>query len=33
MLVSLAEHEPSLGAFRIVDGEIHRVELLVGEPG
>src|SRR5438093_511056 len=33
MLVSLAEHEPSLGAIRIVDGEIHRVELLVGEPG
>ena len=33
MLVSLAAHEPSLGAFRIVDGEIHRVELLVGEPG
>ena len=33
MLVSLAEHEPSLGAFRIVDGEIHRVELLVGHPG
>ena len=31
LLVSLAESEPSLGAFRIVDGEIHRVELLVGE--
>src|SRR2546425_986423 len=31
MLVSLAEDKPSLGAFRIVDGEIHRVELLVGE--
>jgi len=31
MLVSLAETEPSLGAFRIVNGEIHRVELLVGE--
>jgi [CysO sulfur-carrier protein]-S-L-cysteine hydrolase len=32
LLVSLAEDEPSLGAFRIVDGEIHRVEILVGEP-
>ena len=32
VLVSLAESEPSLGAFRIVDGEIHRVELLVGGP-
>ena len=31
LLVSLAESEPSLGAFRIIDGEIHRVELLVGE--
>lgn len=31
ILVSLAEDEPALGAFRIVDGEIHRVELLVGE--
>ena len=30
ILVSLAEDEPALGAFRIVDGEIHRVELLVG---
>jgi len=31
VLVSLAEEEPSLGAFRIVDGDIHRVEILVGE--
>ena len=31
ILVSLAESEPSLGAFRIVGGAIHRVELLVGE--
>lgn len=30
VLVSLAEAEPALGAFRIVDGAIHRVELLVG---
>lgn len=30
VLVSLAEDEPALGAFRIVDGAIHRVELLVG---
>jgi proteasome lid subunit RPN8/RPN11 len=30
LLVSLAEDEPALGAFRIVDGEIHPVELLVG---
>jgi len=32
VLVSLAEPQPSLGAFRIVDGVIHQVELLVGEP-
>ena len=32
LLVSLAEEEPALGAFRIVDGTIHRVELLVGDP-
>lgn len=32
LLVSLAEDEPALGAFRIVDGEIRRVELLVGAP-
>jgi [CysO sulfur-carrier protein]-S-L-cysteine hydrolase len=32
VLVSLAEAQPSLGAFRIVDGVIHQVELLVGEP-
>ena len=31
VLVSLAEDEPALGAFRIVDGTIHRVEILVGE--
>ena len=31
VLVSLAEEEPALGAFRIVDGEIHRVEILVGQ--
>jgi proteasome lid subunit RPN8/RPN11 len=30
VLVSLAEDQPALGAFRIVDGTIHRVELLVG---
>jgi [CysO sulfur-carrier protein]-S-L-cysteine hydrolase len=30
LLVSLAEEEPALGAFRIVDGEVHPVELLVG---
>jgi [CysO sulfur-carrier protein]-S-L-cysteine hydrolase len=30
LLVSLADAEPALGAFRIVDGTIHRVELLVG---
>ena len=32
LLVSLAEEEPALGAFRIVEGEIHRIEILVGEP-
>ena len=32
VLVSLAEAEPALGAYRIVDGAIHAVELLVGEP-
>jgi proteasome lid subunit RPN8/RPN11 len=32
VLVSLAEDEPALGAFRIVDEAIHRVEILVGEP-
>jgi proteasome lid subunit RPN8/RPN11 len=31
VLVSLAEQEPALGAFRIVEGAIHAVELLVGE--
>jgi proteasome lid subunit RPN8/RPN11 len=30
LLVSLAEAEPALGAFRILDGSIHAVELLVG---
>jgi proteasome lid subunit RPN8/RPN11 len=30
VLVSLAEDEPALGAFRIVDGAIHPVELRVG---
>jgi proteasome lid subunit RPN8/RPN11 len=30
LLVSLAEQEPALGAFRIVDGQVHPVELLVG---
>lgn len=33
ILVSLAAPEPALGAFRIVDGAIHPVEMLVGEPG
>jgi [CysO sulfur-carrier protein]-S-L-cysteine hydrolase len=33
VLVSLAAPEPALGAFRIVDGAIHPVELLVGELG
>ena len=32
LLVSLAEDEPALGAFRIVEGDIHRIEILVGEP-
>ncbi len=31
LLVSLAEPEPALGAFRIVDGVVHRVEILVGK--
>jgi proteasome lid subunit RPN8/RPN11 len=30
LLVSLAEDEPALAAWRIVDGEIHQVELIVG---
>jgi proteasome lid subunit RPN8/RPN11 len=30
VLVSLAESEPALGAFRIVDGAIHPVEIFVG---
>jgi proteasome lid subunit RPN8/RPN11 len=30
LLVSLAEDEPALGAFRIVEGQVHPVELLVG---
>ena len=32
ILVSLAADEPALGAFRIVDGTIHPVELLVASP-
>lgn len=32
VLVSLADDQPALGAFRIVDGAIHQVELLVGGP-
>jgi proteasome lid subunit RPN8/RPN11 len=32
LLVSLAAPEPALGAFRIVDGTIHPVELLVAPP-
>jgi proteasome lid subunit RPN8/RPN11 len=32
LLVSLAAPEPALGAFRIVDGTIHPVELLVALP-
>ena len=31
VLVSLAEDEPAIGAFRIVEGAIHPVELVVGE--
>ena len=30
LLVSLAEDEPAAAAWRIVDGEIHSVELLIG---
>ncbi|MBA2380868.1 MAG: M67 family metallopeptidase [Chloroflexi bacterium] len=30
LLVSLAQDQPAFGAFRIVDGTIHPVELLVG---
>jgi proteasome lid subunit RPN8/RPN11 len=30
LLVSLAEDEPALAAWRIVDGEIYPVELIVG---
>ncbi len=30
LLVSLAADEPALGAYRIVDGTIHPVEILVG---
>jgi proteasome lid subunit RPN8/RPN11 len=32
LLVSLAAPEPSFGAYRIVDGAIYPVELLVGGP-
>ena len=31
LLVSLADEELAFGAWRIVDGEVHRVELTVGE--
>jgi proteasome lid subunit RPN8/RPN11 len=31
LLVSLAEDEPSFAAWRIVEGEIHPVELIVGK--
>jgi proteasome lid subunit RPN8/RPN11 len=33
LLVSLAAPEPTLAAFRIVDGTIHPVELVVPAPG
>jgi proteasome lid subunit RPN8/RPN11 len=33
VLVSLEAAEPAIGAFRIVGGMIHPVELLVAEPG
>ena len=33
LLVSLEHQEPALGAFRIVDEAIHRVELIVASPG
>lgn len=33
LLVSLEHEEPALGAFRIVGGEIHPVELIVAAPG
>jgi [CysO sulfur-carrier protein]-S-L-cysteine hydrolase len=33
VLVSLEREEPALGAFRIVGGEIHPVELIVAAPG
>jgi proteasome lid subunit RPN8/RPN11 len=32
LIVSLAEDEPAFGAFRVVEGEIHRVEITVGGP-
>jgi [CysO sulfur-carrier protein]-S-L-cysteine hydrolase len=32
LLVSLAADEPGLGAYRIVDGTIHPVEIVVGGP-
>lgn len=31
LLVSLADHEPAVAAWRIVEGEIHPVELIVGK--
>ncbi len=33
LLVSLADEEPALGAFRIVGGSVHPVELVAGDPG
>ena len=33
LLVSLEHEKPALGAFRIVGGQIHPVELLVAAPG
>jgi proteasome lid subunit RPN8/RPN11 len=30
LLVSLADDEPAFGAWRIVDGDVHPVELMVG---
>jgi proteasome lid subunit RPN8/RPN11 len=32
VLVSLAEQQPALGAFRILEGSIHPVEILIGSP-
>jgi [CysO sulfur-carrier protein]-S-L-cysteine hydrolase len=30
LLVSVAEEKPALGAFRILDGSIHAVEIMIG---